>query len=1361
MALRCPACGRRVLAACPEHGTIDAGELEAPPLANEALPRFAGYEVRRVIARGGFATVFEADREVLAEGDEPTTVAIKVPRADRPEAPLGLAQEARVLAEVGPPHVPAVLGGGALPDGCPYLVMEYLAAPTLADRLIAAREPIPLGRACAYALAILRALEPVHARGYVHRDLKPENVFIDDTPRATLVDFGLVMSAAPASGNEETASARVGTAEYMSPEQCEGRADLDARADLYALGVILYELIAGRPPFWGSRTVVHESHLSRRPPRLEAVASRAVPRPLEELVSRCLAKDRRSRFESAAAVRAALVEACAALPEDPPSAAEATTGGGASVRASAPPSEPRPARIGDRSERLTVGLLFFETAFDVVEVQARLLSLGGQLAYAAEGRYVVAHGQEPGENPARRAFRAAEEMLRQGLCERVRLDLAPVAVQIRRDGSKRLLSPLLGRRDRFPPALAAPGISLTPAAAEVLRDLPSADEAVAARPAIPTPAPARLGETDLSAEMMVWPLIGREAELDALVKGALQAAREALPTITTVFADGGQGKTHLYRVLVKRLQDLGVAEVIAIRAREPALGDADHTLAELLARALDLPLTAPADGGRALLRERLEPHAGADLAPAVALALGWVVLDAPRPAMQRGLRRLGAAPGALRSALKVAAGEALRRRAGARPLFVIIDDAHFAGDVVLSALEYAALAEARVPIWVCALGRAPLEDDRPSWGERAGRRETFRLGPLDPSSAAALCRMLLLPVLSVPDAAVQRLVERAQAIPLLLVELVRGLRREGILRRSPKGQSWYLATDELDRLPDLPLLEWLARSELEALAPALRGHARVIALLGERVTLADVDGIVGRLEQRGDDTQLPLDPRIATRRLFAAGMMLRDPDGYLTFRHALVREAIAQATTGSLRQRVHLAAALHYQAGGGGISEERRLAQLAFHGSVAGMGTAAVSAYLVLADRARNRHAYTEAERLYSRALEQREGALEVDRGAAYRGRGLMRYRIGRYHDALADFSCAREMAVADGDVPTQIEILLDEATALDWMDDFKSSEERVAEARALIAEVSSPVLEARCLLGIGRSAHRFSRNEEAATLLAEAAAAAEPLGDDGYETWVISLVLLGYILPGLGRLDEALAVLDRAIGPCEAHGDHLHLGGAIDHRAMIWACLGEKERMMADFNRSLILARELGQGTLELVVEYNTGEMLLLMDDGEAAEPHIRNMRALDRKISGDPGRPVVAALEGRLAFYRGDEDTTRAIVERIRAHQEAARARDEANPLMVPSEEVLCAMLDLATRPAEPAEWDELEARSERSSVGQERIEVIETRAIALARRGQHREAREILARALNLAARIPNAMGGRLRRRLAELPPGDGAA
>src|SRR5262249_14374558 len=152
------------------------------------------------------------------------------------------------------------------------------------------------------------------------------------------------------------------------------------------------------------------------------------------------------------------------------------------------------------------------------------------------------------------------------------------------------------------------------------------------------------------------------------------------------------------------------------------------------------------------------------------------------------------------------------------------------------------------------------------------------------------------------------------------------------------------------------------------------------------------------------------------------------------------------------------------------------------------------------------------------RAIAQRGEASPAERASAYRGRGLMRYRIGRYHDALDDFACARKMAVEQGDVAAQIEVLLDEATTFDWMDDYKSSEQRVDEAEALLPRVEeeSPLLEAGVLLGVGRSALRFSRNELASALMEQAAATAEKIGDDGYEILVIALTLLGFVLPGL-----------------------------------------------------------------------------------------------------------------------------------------------------------------------------------------------------------------------------------------------------
>ena len=174
--------------------------------------------------------------------------------------------------------------------------------------------------------------------------------------------------------------------------------------------------------------------------------------------------------------------------------------------------------------------------------------------------------------------------------------------------------------------------------------------------------------------------------------------------------------------------------------------------------------------------------------------------------------------------------------------------------------------------------------------------------------------------------------------------------------------------------------------------------------------------------------------------------------------------------------------------------------------------------YAVAAERARARHADAEADRLYGKVLDGAGPAAPTDRAAAFRGRGLSRSRLGRHPEALEDLVLATATAREHGDPAGQIEALLDEATTLDWMNDFKHSEERVAEAQALAGEGSSPLLAARLSLGLGRAAHRFSRNHEAAELLERAAAEAEALGDEGYETRIIALMMLGFIYQGLSR---------------------------------------------------------------------------------------------------------------------------------------------------------------------------------------------------------------------------------------------------
>ncbi|WP_437660978.1 serine/threonine-protein kinase [Sorangium sp. So ce1182] len=1317
---RCPSCGRRNQGACPECPAQDLPlpfDVTVPDITEVvpvALPHFPGYRTLGILGQGGFGIVFEAEPEGGG-----ATVAVKLARAERLGAGGRLRREVEALLAVGTPHVPAVHAWGTLDDGSPYAVLERVAAPTLAARL--ALRPAPRAEEAArLGLATLASLEGVHARGYVHCDLKPENIFVDGAGKATLIDLGIARVVGRRGGVQDDDLA-LGTAEYMAPEQSAGRAELDARADIYAMGVILYELFAGRPPFWGPRAAVLEDHRSRRPPRLAARI--AVPRAIEEVVHRCLAKDRNERFGSATELRSALERA---LGDELAS------------------SERDAPRAGSGAPRRAVGLLFFEGADDRVAVQRRIRALGGELAHASGSRYAAVFGHEGDANPVRHAQRAADELLRGGLCARVLIDLAPVSVQVRPGGATRFLSPLFSRAERWPAASGPPGPFLTPAAAAAL---PEASAAAGGEPSH-EPTLGSVGSARDATDPGTF--VGRSDVLEPLLQSAEEALRLRLPTVVSVIGEPGYGKTRLFAELGEQLRArLPHAQIIDLRGQEPTSGAPDATLQELVREALDVPDAPPQSGVRAALAERLGPALGEELGSGLAMALGWVDEQTGGEVFPE-IEALKAAPGALRSARVRATGECLRRRAAGAPLLIILDDAQFAHDVTLAALEYAALADGAAPLWICAMGRPAFAEAHPSWGERAARREAVRLGPLDPESARALCRRLLRPARDVPESAIDRLLERSQRVPFLLVELVHGLKREGILRRHPRGNAWYLATDELDRLPVLPFIDPLAQGEIAALGPALGAHARLVSLLGAEVSLDEIAGVLHHLDQRGEGAAFPLDARVGTERLVEAGVLVAGRKGRFAFRHALVREAIAHGCAEGERRRIHLAAYEHHRAAAHDGQEQRRF-KIGFHAAEAGLATIAEEAYLELAERAGARHAYVEAELYYSRALAQPVEERGARRRAAYRGRGLMRYRLGRYHDALGDLARARAMAVEEGDAIEQIDILLDEATALDWMNDYGRSKERVEQARALAPGELPLALAARLSLGLARSLARESREKEAAAQAELAAAQAEALGDEGYETLVVSLLILTFIYPGLGRLDEAGAALDRTIRMCESRGDLLHLGPAISNRALLRACLGDNEGMILDLCRVLAISRELGLVTMELIGEFNLGEYLYLMGNLEMAMPHVERAVALERQQRGEEARPVVQLLLARLLLYKGEEGKAREIIEGLRAQQAKSAAEGREGTEMAPAEEVQWSMIDLATRDATDQAWDELEERSARFFVGQEQIEVIEARARALSRRGRHEEARAALARAIEAAGRIPNVMRDRLERQL----------
>lgn len=365
-----------------------------------------------------------------------------------------------------------------------------------------------------------------------------------------------------------------------------------------------------------------------------------------------------------------------------------------------------------------------------------------------------------------------------------------------------------------------------------------------------------------------------------------------------------------------------------------------------------------------------------------------------------------------------------------------------------------------------------------------------------------------------------------------------------------------------------------------------------------------------------------------------------------------------------------------------------------------------------------------------------------------------MRYRLGRYEDACRDFDSARQWAHQLGDSAAQVEILLDEATALDWADEYRKSRELVNQANEIAGDKRTPLVEARLLMGLGRSCVRFNHYEEAAELYIKAANKAEPLGDAGYETYVISLLHNGHVLSTLGRLEESERAFERVIPLCESRGDKLHLGAAVGNRFMLWTCRNNKERLIADLQRLLAIAREMGNGRMEQQAHYYLGLYLRWLNEFVEAEEHARRAVEIDERRLGEAARPESSLLLARVFAASGKAAEARGILDHLRERQSRARARNDREFELLPSEEVFYSMVDLASREASEGEWEALQAQASSCLAGQDMIEFLEMRARAAQRQGLHVVARQAFEDALEVAQRVPNVMRSRIERELAKL-------
>jgi serine/threonine-protein kinase len=276
-----------------------------PPPPRLPVQKVGEYDVVGHIGTGGMGAVYEGRHPVIGK-----RVAIKVllPQySEDKDALRRFFDEAKAVNAIRHRGIVDIFGMGQLPDGSHYLMMEYLEGQSF-DQLLKARKSLPVLEALTLLEEVLEAVGAAHAAKIIHRDLKPSNLFLVENergrPYVKLLDFGVAKLSSDADGvSKVEASGIVGTPIYMSPEQITGKR-AGPPADIYALGVMLFELVAGKPPFFGASLIQMMSmHREAKPPRLTELKP-GTPIEVERLVDRMLAKAPQDRPQDAEALRA-------------------------------------------------------------------------------------------------------------------------------------------------------------------------------------------------------------------------------------------------------------------------------------------------------------------------------------------------------------------------------------------------------------------------------------------------------------------------------------------------------------------------------------------------------------------------------------------------------------------------------------------------------------------------------------------------------------------------------------------------------------------------------------------------------------------------------------------------------------------------------------------------------------------------------------------------------------------------------------------------------------------------------------------------------------------------------------------------
>ncbi|WP_437665565.1 serine/threonine-protein kinase [Sorangium sp. So ce1182] len=860
------------------------------------------FELERVAGSGGMGDVYRArDRH----DGEP--VALKLLRSSDVQLVARFQREARLLAELRHPAIARHIAHGVSEQGQHYLAMEWLEGEDLAARL--ARGPLGVDEALSLVQRVAEALSLVHARGVVHRDLKPANLFLrgGQLDQVKILDFGIARDAAATGGLTEPGVA-IGTPAYMAPEQVRGELDIDARADVYALGCLLFECLTGKAPFWAEHAfAVLVKVLFEDAPRPSALRAE-VPEAIDLLTERLMAKDRAVRPADAAAAARALA---ARSPEhataelSPPSLTRRERGLVSVVlaRLEAPPlAASLPALRAEAATLEVGGRIAVPTGLGstLPDLRRAAAEHGGRLEPLHEGGVAaILTGAATPTDLAARAVRCGLAL--QKLLAGARLAVATGWDAL--DGG-RPLGPVIDRASAIlvggdggdagsssGGAGAGAGAGAPEAPAPVLVDAVTAGLLGRVFEIAPgSRAAAVVGEREPFDEERTLlgrptPFVGRDRELRALEDLFDECAGEPCARAGLVIAAAGMGKSRLRLEFVRRLRGRSEPAEIWIAQADPArVGAPLGLLGQVVRRAAHLVDGEPLERRREQLAARVARHVAPDLRERVTEFLGEMVGTPFPDAARVQLRAARRDPLLMGDQIRRAWVDFVDAECRAGPVLLVLEDLHWGDLPTVQCVEAALRLLAERPLMVLAVARPEVRATFPTlWAERG----TMELGLGELPRRA--CERMVQAALGERASAehLTEIVRRAAGNPFFVEELVRATVEGRDAREAPET---VLAMVQA-RFKDLDAEE--------------RRLLRAGSVLGEVFW----QGAAARLLGLGQDGGAALGARLAE--LERREWIVRRPEprfageAEFAFRHGLVREAAYTMLTEVDRQLGH------------------------------------------------------------------------------------------------------------------------------------------------------------------------------------------------------------------------------------------------------------------------------------------------------------------------------------------------------------------------------------------------------------------------------------------------------------------------